>query len=94
MRDRGFFQGYSPLVLGVIAFEAAGGIIVAMVAKHADSILKVFATSISIIVSRALSAALFGFAIVPRFVGGAADEMQPRRVIRVSSRTCRVWSQP
>jgi UDP-sugar transporter A1/2/3 len=47
----GFFYGYNVLIWTVIFLQAAGGLIVALVMKYADNIVKAFATSISIIVS-------------------------------------------
>ena len=41
-----FFKGYNSIVWGVIFFQAAGGLIVAMVVKYADNIIKNFATSL------------------------------------------------
>jgi len=61
VRERGFFAGYSPLVWTVVTIQAAGGLIVAVVVKYADNVLKVFATSFSIIISCVISAFLFGF---------------------------------
>lgn len=66
----GFFQGYSPLVLLVITFEAFGGLVVAIVIKYADNILKSFATAVSIVTSTVVSAWVFGFVISKLFVGG------------------------
>ena len=57
----GFFVGYSPLVLSVITVQAVGGLIVAVVVKYADNVLKVFASSFSILLSCAISAVLFDF---------------------------------
>ena len=57
----GFFVGYSPLVFSVITVQAVGGLIVAVVVKYADNVLKVFASSFSIILSCLISAALFDF---------------------------------
>ncbi len=54
-----FFRGYSAIVWGVILFQAAGGLIVAMVVKYADNIVKNFATSFSILLSAFTSAMLF-----------------------------------
>lgn len=51
----GFFQGYTPLVWSVVGQVGLGGLLVAMVVKYADNILKGFATSLSIIVSGLLS---------------------------------------
>ena len=66
----GFFQGYSRLVVLVIALEAGGGLVVAAVIKYADNILKSFATSVSIVTSMIVSAWVFGFTISRLFVGG------------------------
>lgn len=66
----GFFQGYSPLVLLVITFEAGGGLVVAAAIKYADNILKSFATAVSIVTSTIVSAWVFGFVISKLFIGG------------------------
>ena len=68
--ERGFFQGYSPLVLGVITLEAGGGLVVAVVIKYADNILKSFATAVSIITSTVVSMYVFGFKVSKLFVIG------------------------
>ena len=47
----GFFQGYTPVVVVLVLLQAFGGLVVAVAVKYADNILKVFATSISIILS-------------------------------------------
>lgn len=69
--EKGFFVGYSPIVWGVVAVQAIGGLIVAVVVKYADNVMKVFATSISIIVSCIISAVLFDFRPTFRFCVGA-----------------------
>ncbi|CAE8605202.1 unnamed protein product, partial [Polarella glacialis] len=46
---KGFFQGYQPITCLVVVLEASGGIIVALVIKYTDNILKNFATAISIV---------------------------------------------
>jgi UDP-galactose transporter len=61
--ETGFFAGYNWVVWTAIGFQAAGGIIVALVIKYADNIAKNFATSISIIVSALASAYFFDFVI-------------------------------
>ena len=38
--EGGFFQGYSMLVWSVITVNAAGGLLIAVVVKYADNILK------------------------------------------------------
>ena len=67
----GFFQGYSPIVWLTLIIQAAGGLIVALVVKYADNILKGFATSISIIISAAASELLFDHTVTPYFAIGA-----------------------
>jgi UDP-galactose transporter len=71
VRDAGFFQGFNPLVWTVIAIQAGGGLLVAVVVKYADNILKGFATSVAIIASSVLSIYLFNFEMNAIFVCGA-----------------------
>jgi UDP-sugar transporter A1/2/3 len=67
----GFFQGYNSLVWTVIVIQAAGGLLVAVVVKYADNILKGFATSISIISSSILSMMFFAFQPGATWMAGA-----------------------
>ncbi|KAJ1095464.1 hypothetical protein NDU88_000627 [Pleurodeles waltl] len=69
--ERGFFFGYTPCVWTVIFNQAFGGLLVAVVVKYADNILKGFATSFSIIVSTVASVYLFNFHINLLFTCGA-----------------------
>lgn len=71
MREKGFLHGYNCVVWVVILLQASGGLLVAMVVKYADNILKGFATSLSIIISCCVSYFLFGFVTNTRFVIGA-----------------------
>jgi UDP-sugar transporter A1/2/3 len=71
----GFFQGYNMVVLWVIILQAGGGLMIAVVMKYADNILKGFATSISIVLSTWISTILFDFRLSPLFVLGAAVVM-------------------
>ncbi|RKP06760.1 nucleotide-sugar transporter-domain-containing protein [Thamnocephalis sphaerospora] len=57
----GILQGYTNLTWAVIGNQALGGLLVAVVVKYADNILKGFATSISIVLSGIVSYLLFGF---------------------------------
>ena len=66
----GFFQGYSPLVVLVITLEAMGGLVVAVVIKYADNILKSFATAVSIVTSTIVSAYVFDFHVSQLFITG------------------------
>nr|XP_046251516.1 UDP-galactose translocator isoform X2 [Scatophagus argus] len=69
--ERGFLFGYTGMVWCVIFNQAFGGLLVAVVVKYADNILKGFATSFSIIVSTVTSIYLFGFHVDLLFTAGA-----------------------
>jgi solute carrier family 35 (UDP-sugar transporter), member A1/2/3 len=71
VRARGFFFGYNSLVVSVILLQAVGGLIVAVVVKYADNILKGFAASFSIITSCVLSIFFFNFRPNAEFLAGA-----------------------
>jgi UDP-sugar transporter A1/2/3 len=68
---QGFFGGYDFWTWATISNQAIGGLIVAMVVKYADNILKGFATSISIVISCIASVFIFDFQITFLFVVGA-----------------------
>ena len=70
--QQGFLGGYTPLVWTVVTVQAVGGLIVAVVVKYADNVLKVFATSFSIVVSCVISAIFFDFHATWSFVAGAS----------------------
>ncbi|KAF9188491.1 hypothetical protein BGZ49_003942 [Haplosporangium sp. Z 27] len=59
--EGGIFQGYSTITWVVITNQALGGLLVAIVVKYADNILKGFATSLSIIISGMISVYFFDF---------------------------------
>lgn len=69
--EHGFLYGYTGMVWCVILNQAFGGLLVAVVIKYADNILKGFATSFSIIVSTVTSIYLFGFQVDLLFTAGA-----------------------
>lgn len=66
----GFFFGYDFVVIFLILLNAGGGLIVAVVVKYADNILKGFATSLAIILSCFASIILFDFLLTFQFVAG------------------------
>jgi UDP-sugar transporter A1/2/3 len=72
IRQSGFFHGYHNIVWATILMQAVGGIIVAVVVKYADNILKGFATSIAIILSVIASVFLFNFVITWLFLAGGS----------------------
>ncbi|XP_073346563.1 solute carrier family 35 member A3b isoform X2 [Pagrus major] len=55
VRESGMFQGYNTITYTVVVLQALGGLVVAVVIKYADNILKGFATSVSIITSAVIS---------------------------------------
>ncbi|TNN56611.1 UDP-galactose translocator [Liparis tanakae] len=69
--ERGFLFGYTGAVWCVIFNQAFGGLLVAVVVKYADNILKGFATSCSIVVSTVVSVYLLGFHVDLLFAAGA-----------------------
>ena len=69
--ENGFFYGYNIWTWTTILCQALGGLIVAVVVKYADNILKGFATSLSIILSCIASVFLFEFVVSGTFVVGA-----------------------
>lgn len=52
--------------------QAVGGLLVAVVVKYADNILKGFATSFAIILSCVVSLYLFNFVLSIQFIVGAS----------------------
>uniref|UniRef100_L7M4T8 UDP-N-acetylglucosamine transporter n=1 Tax=Rhipicephalus pulchellus TaxID=72859 RepID=L7M4T8_RHIPC len=56
----GFFQGYNGLTWMVILLQTFGGLVISLAVRYADSILKGFATSISIVLSTLCSYYLLG----------------------------------
>ena len=71
LRQGGMLQGYDWLTWVVIGNQALGGLLVAIVVKYADVILKSFATSISLILSSAISFYFFDFQLSMQFMVGA-----------------------
>ncbi|KAJ3277231.1 hypothetical protein HK104_003524 [Borealophlyctis nickersoniae] len=67
----GFFSGYTPLTWVVIFNQAIGGLLVSLVVKYADNILKGFATSLSIVLSSVISAIWMNFIPSGGFVVGS-----------------------
>lgn len=70
--ENGFFFGFHSLVWVIIFNQAFGGLLVAVVIKYADNILKGFSTSISIVVSTIAAIFLFSFNVTGMFVMGAS----------------------
>lgn len=69
--NKGFFFGYDTFVVYLVVLQAVGGLLVALVVKYADNILKGFATSLAIIISCVASIILFDFKLSVQFSLGA-----------------------
>ncbi|XP_013111007.1 UDP-N-acetylglucosamine transporter [Stomoxys calcitrans] len=70
--EHGFFFGYDLFIWYLVLLQAGGGLIVAVVVKYADNILKGFATSLAIIISCVASIYIFEFNLTFKFALGAA----------------------
>ncbi|KAK0183155.1 hypothetical protein PV327_001223 [Microctonus hyperodae] len=70
--EKGFFYGYDLFICYLVLLQAGGGLVVALVVKYADNILKGFATSMAIIISCIASVYLFNFELTFLFVFGAS----------------------
>ena len=71
IKTNGVFFGYNGIVVFVICLQSFGGLMVAVVVKYADNILKGFATSASIIISCIVSLYFFDFQLSIQFSVGA-----------------------
>ena len=60
---KGFFYGYDYVVWTAILFQASGGIIVGLSVAYADSILKNFASLLSVLISGVASVYFFDFVL-------------------------------
>jgi UDP-sugar transporter A1/2/3 len=70
LRSEGFFYGYDFFVFYLIVLQAAGGLLVAIVVKYADNVLKGFATSVAIILSCIVSVIFLDFYLSIQFAIG------------------------
>ncbi|KAH9621480.1 hypothetical protein KSS87_020041, partial [Heliosperma pusillum] len=59
--NKGFFHGYSSVTVLMIINHALSGIAVSMVMKYADNIVKVYSTSVAMLLTAIVSVFLFQF---------------------------------
>jgi hypothetical protein len=67
IQGKGFFHGYTQYTWTIISIQAAGGLIVALVIKYADNIIKDFTGSIATILTCLFSAIFMDFHITLHF---------------------------
>jgi len=88
--QNGFFYGYNWTVWMAIFLNAGGGLLVAVVVKYADNILKGFATSLSIIVSVIVSYFILSDILLSfSFVNGALMIMSATVLYAVKCEDCK-----
>ncbi|XP_071726262.1 CMP-sialic acid transporter 2-like isoform X2 [Rutidosis leptorrhynchoides] len=69
--DKGFFHGYSLITVLMIINHALSGIAVSMVMKYADNIVKVYSTSVAMLLTAVVSVFLFNFHLSLAFFLGS-----------------------
>ncbi|XP_047319946.1 CMP-sialic acid transporter 2-like [Impatiens glandulifera] len=69
--NKGFFHGYSLITALMILNHALSGIAVSMVMKYADNIVKVYSTSVAMLLTAVVSVFLFGFHLSLAFFLGS-----------------------
>jgi len=70
--SHGVLVGFSPAVWLVTALTAGGGLLIAAVVKHADNLMKTYATAVSIVLTCAITTITTGVSPTPRFLQGMA----------------------
>ncbi len=73
IRRHGLMQGFRPSTWMVVVVQVAGGLLTAIVIKHAGNILKTFATVIALICTCVISMGIFDFTPTPLFGLGVAS---------------------
>ena len=70
VQQNGLFQGYTWIVLTIVVFQAITGLLVGFVMKHADSVLKGFATSVAVVLAIIFSVVFFNDRVNELFLIG------------------------
>lgn len=61
--DRDFFSGFTSTVWGLVFVNGWGGLLVAVIIKYADNLVKCFATTLSLIMTMAISFLFLGMPV-------------------------------
>mmetsp|Transcript_45918 Transcript_45918/g.121759 ORF Transcript_45918/g.121759 Transcript_45918/m.121759 type:complete len:380 (-) Transcript_45918:42-1181(-) len=69
-QEREFLQGFTPKVWFMLGNNAVGGLLVALVLKYADNLLRGFASALATIVTSLIAVQAFGFVLGPPFLFG------------------------
>ncbi|XP_039126845.1 CMP-sialic acid transporter 2-like [Dioscorea cayenensis subsp. rotundata] len=69
--NKGFFHGYSFITVCMVFNHALSGIAVSMVMKYADNIVKVYSTSVAMLLTAVVSVFLFSFHLSLAFFLGS-----------------------
>ncbi|KAG9444079.1 hypothetical protein H6P81_015419 [Aristolochia fimbriata] len=69
--NKGFFHGYSLITICMILNHALSGIAVSMVLKYADNIVKVYSTSVAMLLTAVVAMILFNFHLSLAFFLGS-----------------------
>uniref|UniRef100_A0A914I5B6 UDP-galactose transporter n=1 Tax=Globodera rostochiensis TaxID=31243 RepID=A0A914I5B6_GLORO len=72
IQRKGFMYGFDYIIWSIVLLQAVGGLVVAVVIKYADNILKAFATAVSILVATIASIILLNTKPKLMFFLGAA----------------------
>jgi solute carrier family 35 (UDP-sugar transporter), member A1/2/3 len=70
--NNGFFYGYDKLVFTVIGIQAIGGLLISLVVRYGDALVKGFATGLAIILTTIVSVYMFDFKITPTYLSGSS----------------------
>jgi len=68
----GFFHGYNFMVCVMILNHALSGIAVSMVMKYADNLVKVYSTSVAMMVTTVVSVVMFQYRVTAAFLLGSS----------------------
>lgn len=72
VQANGFFNGYNGWVCASVVNNSFGGLLIALIIKYADNIIKNFATAISIVLTTAASIYALGLSFTLAFFSGVA----------------------